>query len=456
MLLSPILRQLRHLPRLFIRHATSSGPLGPALRAFLASLLLWLLAFQYCKFRYWRNPHSAFFRSEGVYDLHYSANRQAQAAAYIENANTTDDGAAGELIRGGEEPVICAAFVTVKREKMNYFAQSIGSMLEGLTEEERKALHLSILFADTNPAGHPNWKDPWLRRVVDKADTYDIPDEELARIKEAEEKRNFYVKGLFDYKYTLEYCLNSNAPYIAIFEDDIVFAEGWMARVLNALADVRHTPPARSILPDASVTRPWLYLRLFYTETALMWEQTDYWYANIHLAFALSTFTGLLTLLAIRYQFPSTRPHLDPLALAVISLVTVPAFTALVFMIGKYSLQPLSGVVKMNKYGCCTQGLVFPRTQVPGLLGYFAERVHGQTDSLIEEYANRDGLDRYALAPQVVQHVGLQSSRDNIEINARSTWAFWFEVNDQKALRREHEREVGRIRWDELRGSTEG
>ena len=108
-------------------------------------------------------------------------------------------------------------------------------------------------------------------------------------------------------------------------------------------------------------------------------------------------------------------------------------------MIGKYSLMPLKGVVEMDSRGCCTQALVFPRQQVEGLIDFLGERGHGQTDSLIEEYADSTGLTRYALAPQQLQHVGLKSSRENTEVNARSTIAFWFEENDPAALRKEHE-----------------
>lgn len=70
---------------------------------------------------------------------------------------------------------------------------------------------------------------------------------------------------------------------------------------------------------------------------------------------------------------------------------------------------------------------------------FLRERGHGQTDSMIEEYAEQAHLTRYALAPQQLQHVGLKSSRDNTEINTQSTWAFWFEENDPTVLRREHE-----------------
>jgi hypothetical protein len=100
---------------------------------------------------------------------------------------------------------------------------------------------------------------------------------------------------------------------------------------------------------------------------------------------------------------------------------------------------PLRGVERMDRYGCCTQALVFPRAQVSGLLTALQDRGSGQTDSMIEEYADARSLERYALAPQVVQHVGLVSSRDNLAINTKSTWAFWFEAQNAAALKKEHE-----------------
>ncbi|KAJ5044911.1 hypothetical protein NUH16_001721 [Penicillium rubens] len=76
------------------------------------------------------------------------------------------------------------------------------------------------------------------------------------------------------------------------------------------------------------------------------------------------------------------------------------------------------------------------------LVARLQEKKSGQTDSLIEEYAIDSGLTRLALAPQQLQHVGLQSSRDNLEINTQSTWAFWFEENDASELNIEHKRLV--------------
>lgn len=100
---------------------------------------------------------------------------------------------------------------------------------------------------------------------------------------------------------------------------------------------------------------------------------------------------------------------------------------------------PLKGVVEMNTYGCCTQRLVFPREQVDGLITFLKDIKTGQTDFIIEEYADMARFTQYALVPQQLQHVGLKSSRDNLEIYTGSTWAFWFEENDPAKLKREHE-----------------
>jgi hypothetical protein len=66
-------------------------------------------------------------------------------------------------------------------------------------------------------------------------------------------------------------------------------------------------------------------------------------------------------------------------------------------------------------------------------------KVRTNRSILIEEYADAKGLRRFAHAPPQLQHIGSTSSRFNLDINTRSTWAFWFEENDPEVLDREHE-----------------
>ncbi|KAF2156388.1 hypothetical protein K461DRAFT_275493 [Myriangium duriaei CBS 260.36] len=395
-------------------------------RVLACTALLWLIAFATFRQTLWRDPHTAFFQDDKVYDLGYSLVRQEQARSFVHDA---DRGSPALLEIDRDRvgpPVVCAAVTTFKRDKQ-YLNETIGSMLVGLTPEERSALDVRLLFAHAQPEKHPDWNATWLRSI-DLWSGYNVSKEQSGHLQELEDQGNFYEKGVRDYMYTIQQCQDSKAPYIAVFEDDIIFADGWLAKTLSGLAELRHRGMG------------WLYMRLFYTETSLGWDETtDYWYRHMPLTFGLAMISGLVFLLVFRRLF-RLRRGMDNLTVAVLVLIAIPAFTALTFMAGKYNLRPIRGVVKMNKDGCCTQALVFPRAgrQFEGMMDMLSTRT-GQTDALIEEYANTNHLDRWALGPQVVQHVGLVSSRNNLDVNTKSTWAFWFEAQRSDKLKTEHE-----------------
>ena len=244
-----------------------------------------------------------------------------------------------------------------------------------------------------------------------------------------------------DYSYLLRDCFHrTDAPYIAIFEDDILFAEGWLSKTLDALAELRQK------------STEWVYLRLFYTETVLFWKDDDFWYSHLLLTYGLAISLTAISLLFLRTFSRLARSHLDNTTLLVLAFITVPAFVTLTFMFGKYNLMPMNGLSRMNDMGCCTQALVFTRTQAVDIMELLEERKVGQTDLLIEEYANNMGLERYALAPPQVQHMGVISSRGASKLQSQSTWAFWFEANDPAGLHREHSK---LSRWGIWRASSD-
>jgi hypothetical protein len=92
-------------------------------------------------------------------------------------------------------PVICIGMVTVKRkQKMDYLNATIGSMLVGLTAEERSAINIQLLFADPDPAQHPEWNKEWLK-AVDYYSGYNVSEEKFEEIKRWEEK-TIQMKGV--------------------------------------------------------------------------------------------------------------------------------------------------------------------------------------------------------------------------------------------------------------------
>lgn len=89
-------------------------------------------------------------------------------------------------------------------------------------------------------------------------------------------------------------------------------------------------------------------------------------------------------------------------------------------------MQPLPhGIVRMDNFGCCSQGLVYPRDKVPLILH---DLDPGLTpgllpDQRVEALAGRTGLARWALVPSVLQHVGRMGSSGK----PKKTWNFQFE-----------------------------
>lgn len=190
--LQQLLASVKQDPAFLLRRALNV----PALRALVASLVLYLGAFSYCRQRFWRDPHSAFFQSETVYDLHYSLVRQVEAQRFIQRASPSDPATQEHLLRAQADPILCAAITTVRREPVQYLADAVGSLLEGLYPQERTALYLYILFANTEPSVHPDWNAAWITGLVDAAETYNVTHGELEHLRKVEEERNFYVKGV--------------------------------------------------------------------------------------------------------------------------------------------------------------------------------------------------------------------------------------------------------------------
>lgn len=408
-------------------------------RILLSFLLLYVFAIGYCHQAYYRDPGSFFFNPQWGYQPNYSLIRRQQAESFIASysASAPPDTNNDENKDGR---VMCIGIPTVKRPSEQYIDISVGSLLSSLTQKERDGIHMDVLFAHADPSEHPSYSAPWVPHLVDTVLTYNTSDPGFSHLRDLENNRMYAEKGVFDYVYMLDSCYKTNARYIAIFEDDVLAQEGWYARALSGLRDLEKHGSRNENGPS------WVYMRLFYTEKFLGWNSEEwptytFWSICVLLTPAIAS-------IFLRRKIPSLRNSLSNTFISIITLFCLPACIILYFMAGRVSMQPLHpGVNLMSNFGCCSQGLVFPREMVPRIMDRLTKTKAGPIDSIIEDWADEEDLQRWALTPSVVQHIGRKSAKANpaatvqekSELNdARGLWNFAFELNDVNTVKNEH------------------
>jgi hypothetical protein len=283
----------------------------------------------------------------------------------------------------------------------------------------------------------------------------------LSRLKTWDREENFPAKAALDFSFALESCLTSapRAKYIALFEEDILLAQGWHARTRAALIDIETRFPS-STTALSNQQHPhhrggWLDLRLFNPDRARGYASHTLWGNNVPLI-SLAINSSLLTLILIlrhRRSKLAASPWLSNSTLLVLTLFTIPLAVTVFFATGKLSVLPPRAGVTQQDWGCCTQALILPRRRVRGLINALQEYA-GQDppDLLVKKYAAREGLSRWVLDPVMVQHLGVQGSVISPEKKAgNEMWSLGFEDLKGEGL----EREQGGI-VERLYGGSEG
>jgi hypothetical protein len=297
----------------------------------------------------------------------------------------------------------------------------VGSLFAGLSQQERDSIFFDFLVGHTDPAKHPIFAEHWLDILPDRILQYPRDTAEFDQVRAWEEGGWYRNKSIHDFRYLLKDCYGTGAQYVAVVEDDTLAIEGWFKRLLDALDTVQ---VKMNGYPSG---RRWIYLRLFYTDNLLGWN-SEHWPTYLFWSFVV--WISLMTMmLATRRHFPRQLELFTMEVMAAISVICIPAMVLLFFLAGKQTMMPIpAGVQKMNKYGCCSQGFVFPRDMVPHVLDKLKLETKGLVDMQIEKIADVGGYIRWAVVPPILQHIGAMSSKGyGFDDNARQTWSFRFE-----------------------------
>ncbi|KAK4867700.1 hypothetical protein LT330_001210 [Penicillium expansum] len=410
------------------------------LRTFLLFLLFYIFLIMAARRQSSRDPGSIFFDPKKAYDPIYSTIRLEQTASFIDRANNATG---PQKSRVSGQPKLCLGIATIARKGASYFQATVGTVLEGLSEEERANIHLILFIAHTDPLQHPAYEEPWLDKLADQVLLYNASEVDINYLRSLETEKAKIVgreKALFDYTYLLKACASVDTPYVIMLEDDLVALDGWYHRTQAALASAEEQTQE---LGAAN----WLYLRLFYTEEFFGWNAQE-WLTYLLLSILVTCLVACVLLL---FRKLNPRAQLN-MTIILLCAISTPLLIGLFFAMGRVTMLPHSnGVHQMPKFGCCSQALVFPRSRIPELLALYTSKRIGYVDMLTEEYANARNEIRWAVTPSIVQHVGRKSSKgadvsSRVNINSKTEltdveklWNFGFEMNDAEALRAEHD-----------------
>ncbi|KAI4719882.1 hypothetical protein E4T48_03866 [Aureobasidium sp. EXF-10727] len=314
---------------------------------------------------------------------------------------------------------------------------AVASAVHGLSVCERQDLYINVLIAHTNTTQHPSSSIQWLADIADNLHGYDLTLEQLERLQQLELDNEFTTKAVQDYTHALTDCYHTQAEWIIVFEDDVLLAHGWFAKTKEAMqtiqSRVRYTQ------------ENWLFMRLFNQERSTGWKSRAVGGNHEVLISSLISFLTFTVISICRRRYGKLQKVLDRGSIFVTCVLAIPTFVVLFFQAGKASMLPPRDGVRKEAFGCCSQGLVFPRDKIPRITEYLTSREHGQVDLMLNDLAVEDSLDRFALYPVQLQHIGQRSVRGTTPDEAQAIWSMAFENLDPKALQSSHTRSLERL-----------
>ncbi|KAF3352663.1 hypothetical protein VdG1_08829 [Verticillium dahliae VDG1] len=447
-----------------------------------AFLAVWLILALYCYSNSYDDPSSIFFNEKLAFRERFSLVRTTNAEHLIEVLTYGPPTPKIERLPG-TKPFLCIGVPSVARNTVSFLPQTLATLVDTLTDEERSTIHLVTLLADQDPKDHPAYEAPWLDRLVDEAIVYsagnwtlppqpedpkDHPAYEAPWLDRLVDEAIVYSAGNWtlppqpegsvtraipydvrhagrgtervenmrlDHSVVLDACRSTGAQYFALVEDDIVASRDWFTRLKAGIAGVEQRKASRPKAPD------WLYFRLFYSEIFMGWNSEE-WLGYSRVIFEFYVL-ALVVFLVLRRTWPAaslgaqgkrtvtTYRHTSAWIAALVFGLWLPALIVLYFAAGRVSTHRMTpwssdGVREMPNYGCCAQGLVFPQRHFDMIHDMLVTPPFNfPGDMMLEDVARDKQLKKWALEPSVFQHVGLKESSDGTQ--RKEVWNFSFE-----------------------------
>lgn len=368
----------------------------------ITSVVLYIVALCYLRATTRDDPGSIFYDSQHGQDYKYTRHRRLEVAKYLVQqspTNATRKSTRPSTVVPGSNTTTCLAVMSAKRSGRQYIDEAIGSILFNLTLAERSSLWINLHLARTDLGDNL----PATSSLVDATSDYESLDvvtrSQLQAWEESTDLSAQVQKANFDYVAALDACITTGLPWIVILEDDVIMADGWLSQLEHALATLAK--------PN---TRPWAYIRLFYADRFQNWRADD---TDHYIVWCTGTFIIVYLAIYLCFNgFKINRTTRVNAQLVLLAMLVSSCAISLIFLGGRSSMLPRPSLQKMNEGGCCAQGLVYSRDRAIDLIHFLKTGPRDLfADSMIEAWANQNRLDRWAITPPVLQHVGTRTTK---------------------------------------------
>ncbi|RKU48497.1 hypothetical protein DL546_005622 [Coniochaeta pulveracea] len=389
---------------------------------------IWVLLLLFCYFNSYDDPSSIFYNESKAYEQRYSRQRSLEAEAFLRKIPAK--------LPPDNSKFLCIGVPSINRTTQSFLSNTVATLTDTLTPRDRASIHLVVLIADRPSEHHSAYGQPWLESIADEVLLYGEPPKNansslyhtvpfnLVAGRQRGDGRTENMR--LDHSLLVETCRNHGSQYFVLVEDDIIASRDWFSRLKKGLQYVE--------AKTKQTKKEWLYLRLFFSELYMGWNSEEWLAYSMHI-FAIYAIALIVFLVARgRLAFlggKSTHTYRYVTALAF--GLWIPALIALYFIGGRVAVGRISplgwtshGVREMPEYGCCAQGLLFPRRQLDGVFELLRNPPYDfPGDMILEGYAGDRGLKKWALDPSVFQHVGFKESSEGPR--KAEVWNFSFE-----------------------------
>ena len=284
-------------------------------------------------------------------------------------------------------PEFCFVIITVSRpQSVNYLTQVVAALLPQLSTTDS-------VFTVYNAEGPSHVEAMNLSAVIPV----------YSRIT-GTMSRNTYDKEKEDYVCALDWCQRKKPRFTVILEDDALPPHDFLQR-LKFILDHR-----------MSRKKKWLFLKLFYPEKWQGWAKE--WNIVTELIVSSSLIGLMLTLATYFLQIMILRANISRLSIMFRFVFSCLLILYILVSLGRphwIALRKidihLSSVVEAP--GCCTPGVLYSQLYLSNLIKYLNDTKCSQSfpvDLALEQFAERNYLDRLLVIPNLVKHIGFVST----------------------------------------------